>query len=189
MKDEKDFNPMYISGLYAGFADVDQKTTKQTAIHRAQEFIDKKVMNSCTDTKNNTVVTANYKNKINEQHLSLLPVWFFTAQHKGKKYSAIVNGQTGKVISAVPFFKTAFWGLTAVVAAICYWPAYFIYCFLFSMMQDEGAKAVCLLIGFVILIAGVFAKGCQKYMEYRKTMNVFYSSDMVQYVENRGRKL
>lgn len=185
MKDERNFNPMYISGLYAGVDDAEPEKAEQAAVSRAREFIDRKVMDSCNETKSNEVVECGYKQSINDRHLSLLPVWFFTANYKGKKYAAVVNGQTGKVVSAVPFFKSVFFCIAAAITAVVYFPSYYIYYFLINFINAGSSKAIYFLLMFVMMTAVVGVTGYNKYIEYKKTLKAFNSVGLINYVENR----
>ncbi len=190
MSGEKKFDPMYISGMYAGIDDIDKEDIEKSAISRAREFIDKKVMESCTDTKNNEVKECRYNQSVEEKHLVLMPVWFFTASYKKKKYAAVINGQTGKVVSAVPFFKSVFIAIMAVISAVSFLPFKTAIGFLLenSFGYNGGTESTRVLSMFVVCFAAVIgfaAEGNKKYREYKKTLEAFYSSSMLRYIEKR----
>jgi hypothetical protein len=46
----------------------------------------------------------------------MFPAWFLTFKHKGKPYTIMVNGQTGKVIAGLPFKKNIFYTTLAALA-------------------------------------------------------------------------
>lgn len=53
----------------------------------------------------------------------LLPAWFVVFHHDGESYTIMVNGQTGKVVGAVPFDKKKagiiFAGASTILSALC----------------------------------------------------------------------
>ena len=53
----------------------------------------------------------------------LLPAWFVVFHHDGESYTIMVNGQTGKVVGAVPFDKKKagiiFAGASAILSVLC----------------------------------------------------------------------
>lgn len=182
---ERPFSPMYIAGFFAGMDDFNEETVEQMATARAKEFIDKKVMDSCTETRDNKVISCNYHCKINEKHLTLLPVWFFVASHKGKKFTAVVNGQTGKVVSAVPYYQSVFWAIVVFVTAISIAPMYwFVDFFVQAAINSEG-RLFCVLIMFFGLVLTAGAKAHKRHAEYEKNLTAFQSGRMIRFVEKR----
>ena len=55
----------------------------------------------------------------NEVRYALLPLWFMNTRYKGKSYTFVINGQTGKMGGSLPVSWGKFFGfLTAITAAV-----------------------------------------------------------------------
>ena len=104
MEDLKDFDPMYLSGFYADRFDVGLEETDQIAIDRAKHLYDEAVKNSIPH-KNAQIDKSHSNYKILDRKYGLFPVWFLTFRNEGFSYTIMVNGQTGKVVGAVPYDK------------------------------------------------------------------------------------
>lgn len=188
MKREKKFHPMYIAGLFASVDDVGPEDAAVEIKERARRMVNEKVMRSCSESKNNKVVEEKHDFYLNNRHMTLMPIWFFTSSYKGKKYAAVVNGQTGKVVSAVPVFRSAFWGIVAAVTAICYMPMYWIMNFIHTLIKYKEADYafyVAALLAFGLWY--ILSKSYSQYIEYKENLLVFQSRDIIKIAE-RGKK-
>lgn len=172
------FNPMYIAGFSAGVADFEKSELEDYAKVRAEKYVDGFVMDSCSDTCENVRITSRYLTDIAVGHLVLLPIWFFTSTYKGKKYSAMVNGQTGKVISAVPHFSSAIAAFTLMVAAVCTVPVYCYMKFVEQMLEKTMFGLFFMMIG-IILFTVIYVKGAKCYSQYRNTLTELWTDSMV----------
>ena len=109
MKDSKDFNMGYLSGVLTEKYDFTDKELLQRAYNRSKDYlinylkedIKRSGLNLSIVTRDN----ARMKNK-NARYI-LLPIWMLSYNHKGKDYQFLMNGQTGKVIGKPPldYFK------------------------------------------------------------------------------------
>ena len=62
--------------------------------------------------------------RITKREYALLPAWFLTFRYEDMPYTILVNGQTGKMVGAVPFVKKKAFSLLAVLSVL--------FCFLFA---------------------------------------------------------
>ena len=53
-----------------------------------------------------TLVQSNPDYQISKTEYALLPAWFLTFRYNNKPFTILVNGQTGKMVGAVPFVKS-----------------------------------------------------------------------------------
>lgn len=188
MKDEKKFHPMYIAGLFASVNDVGEEDAAVEVRERACQMIDEKVMRSCSESRNNKAVEKKHEFSLKHRHMTLMPIWFFTSSCNGKKYAAVVNGQTGKVVSAVPVFRSAFWGIVAAVTALCYKPMYFILGGIYTLIKSGYMQMALATTGVcVILLYGVIRSAYSKYIEYKENLQAFYSRDIIKIAERSKR--
>ncbi|MBP1559787.1 MAG: hypothetical protein J6C96_00885 [Oscillospiraceae bacterium] len=96
------FSMNYFSGFYADKYDVD----KAAALPRIKARIESGAEQVLRDSiRGYTSVSTKYKNvRITKTkwHYAMLPVWFMTYIHGGKKYFFALNGQTGKIAGIPP---------------------------------------------------------------------------------------
>ncbi len=117
-KEMEEFNAAYLSGFYAERYDMSAKVLKKTMQKRCDELYDARV-NRELNVENNAYknVKVNHpKYEVQKAKYALLPAWFLTFRYKDEPYTILMNGQTGKIVGAVPF---SFWkaGLIYVVVA------------------------------------------------------------------------
>lgn len=118
---KKPFDAGYLSGFYADVYDEERSESEKTAKIRAQQMYDHEVKYS-VDAHDLTILSSAPLVTTTVSDYIMLPVWFMTFRYQDEPYTILVNGQTGKVIGAVPFFKkkviTKIIVLTAVFAPL-----------------------------------------------------------------------
>ena len=69
-----------------------------------------------------TICYTNSTHYVKRREYVLLPAWFFVFGHEGKFYNILMNGQTGKMVGALPYDKKkayfTFGVLTALFGAV-----------------------------------------------------------------------
>ena len=119
--DAVDFQTAYLSGYLADKYDVDAAAS----IGRANERIKRSTEEAFAATVNgySTVVPVSSNIKLNNSKAkyALFPVWMFNTQWNGKRFTFVINGQTGKIAGDLPMGMGAFWrwlfGVTGAVTA------------------------------------------------------------------------
>ena len=119
--DAVDFQTAYLSGYLADKYDVDAAAS----IGRANERIKRSTEEAFAATVNgySTVVPVSSNIKLNNSQAkyALFPVWMFNTQWNGKRFTFVINGQTGKIAGDLPMDMGAFWrwlfGVTGAVTA------------------------------------------------------------------------
>lgn len=96
------FNMNYFSGFYADKYDVDKETTFPRIKERMRQGAEQVLMNDINGYTSVSKQSANMAVKKAAWHYAMLPVWFMTYIHRGKKYFFALNGQTGKVAGIPP---------------------------------------------------------------------------------------
>lgn len=98
------FAPEYLSGFYADRYDVPKEDIKGLAIYRAAQLFDLEVTKSvpADDVKK---ITSDPVTHLEKLTYVLMPAWFLTFRYQDEPYTILVNGQSGKVVGAVPFNK------------------------------------------------------------------------------------
>lgn len=96
------YNNSYLSGYFIEKPAIDSKSgigsiaekIKNIAIDMIQKDVNHQ---NVAIVREGVMVSARYTNYI------LLPVWMVNVNYKGKKYTFVMNGQTGEVVGSVPF--------------------------------------------------------------------------------------
>lgn len=102
MKELTDFQEVYLSGFYADCFDVNKEQLREKVFERCKKMYDNEI--SKKNLGSNCYSTTP-KWKVLEEKYAMLPVWFLTMRYKDKPYTMLVNGQTKKVMGAVPYVK------------------------------------------------------------------------------------
>lgn len=121
------FDEDYLAGFYSNVSDVTYGDLKDAVMRRAQTYFHKEALGDVgikpmTDfgftILEGVVIEPDVKKYIQESrpHLKLdedmvyamLPVWFMTFRYKGKPYTILINGDSGKVIYSIPWLKKKF---------------------------------------------------------------------------------
>jgi DNA-directed RNA polymerase subunit RPC12/RpoP len=100
------FNPAYLTGFQAEYTDDSEDVLRKKAE-------DKAVMYTARTVKSALAAGSSFLKglrvcdlkEINKPKNILVPVWFLNCFYDGRKYSYLVNGQTGKVVGEVPIDK------------------------------------------------------------------------------------
>ena len=170
------FDEDYLAGFYSNVSDVTYKDVRKVAEEHEKEFslIFNKEVEETVNAKNKHTVN-NYPSLDVDGDLKyvMLPAWFITFNHKGKHHTILVNGDTGKVVCALPWKKTLFYSILtaiALVIAIASFP-------LFKLMLEEiyasvdndafegGVKLIFIIVGIIIAL---FSTGIHR---VRKVLN------------------
>ena len=117
LDDLQPFDPAYLSGFYSDRFDMGTDDLDGLACRRAEELF-------------NTEMKANLQHKaarlessvtvkhIMKREYALLPVWFLTFRYENRPYTILLNGQTGKMVGALPVVKKKVYWEFAVMAVI-----------------------------------------------------------------------
>ena len=156
-----DFNPAYLSGFYADLQDVSYHTYEAEAIRFGQKQIlnsfRKKDFFSGLNFADNQIELI--RPTIDALHdgvyTAFFPVWFLSYRNNDRVAYAVVNGQTGKLISDLPVDKKKFM-ISAVLMSI---PLFFLLLGLPVLMPATMVILAELLSVFaVVLLTGTVSK-------------------------------
>ena len=119
-----DFNANYMAGYYADMQDV----ANQVYVSDASGFIQSQIFNNIKNGRcfPGVSVDSNQQSGISPRldpgapYLAFLPVWFLSYRKKDRVAYAVVNGQTGKIVSDLPIDNKKFLLSAAILSAIIY---------------------------------------------------------------------
>lgn len=144
-RDLVDFDPGYLSGFYADLRDEDFTLLKTKADRRALEMFRDK-MKCLPYLMNSKTVKSDPQISCIKEAYALLPVWFLVFEDDGEKYTIMVNGQTGKVVGAVPTSLKTFL-------------KWFLVTFFFIALFSIPAGVFMMYSGYVPYLLGIIAIG------------------------------
>lgn len=177
----KPFDMGYLSGFYADCYDMDTAAIKLLALKRTKQLFDKQVQNT-VHASSVEIIAYKPTYQIQKIDYAMFPVWFMTFRYQNEPYTILVNGQTRKVIGAVPFHKgkvaACFW-LTGIIASLL--STFVVWGMLMSGDEDIGEMIVTLLIiaGFMIATANA------TFSKVKKSIALSKSSATNRFVKNR----
>ena len=193
MEELEDFQPMYLSGFYADRFDMGQEETRDAAVDRAKEMFNEHMERTVRRRAIRIYTSAVYE--VTGAEYGLLPAWFLTFRQNDIPYTVLVNGQTKKVVGAVPCVK---WkaGLTFVVLVLALCGLLVPLCgFLASLLMvtiwnipELWQAAPFVLIGGGVLIVWTWRSVISKVKGYLESMRLTRSGVTNRFVGERQNK-
>lgn len=177
----EEFNTGYMSGYYADRYDVNQEDIKKIALIRGKQLFDMEVKRT-VKASSVQIIDNRPEIQIKELKYVLLPAWFLTFRYENEAYTFLVNGQTGKVVGGVPFYKGNVILLVSLISCI-----FTLICtpviksFLEMNMDDIGDFLV--IIVTLALFALVAALG--NFSKIKKSIDLSKSKVMMNFVKER----
>ncbi len=98
------FHPAYLSGFYADCFDYQAEEMESYLIYRCKNLFDEEIKTTIEASDIRLINCFPYCNVMNKRY-AMLPAWFITFRYDNVPYTILVNGQTQKVVGAVPYNK------------------------------------------------------------------------------------
>ncbi len=119
-----DFNENYMAGYYADMQDV----SNQVYVTDASGFVQQQIFNNIKSGRcfPGVTVDSSQQSGISPRldpgapYLAFLPVWFLSYRKNDRVAYAVVNGQTGKIVSDLPVDNKKFLLVAAILSVIIY---------------------------------------------------------------------
>ena len=112
----KKFEPMYLSGFYADRFDMGLEETRDVAVSRAKAMLNESIKGTIRRSARNVYSSPVYE--VMGAEYALLPAWFLTFRQGDQPYTILMNGQTKKIVGAVPCVKWKVWLTFAILAIV-----------------------------------------------------------------------
>ena len=179
------FNAAYMSGFYSDRFDMSADQMMATSMYRAQMKMYDYVKTTVPGSPQG--LTDSYPQfHVSKKYYTMLPAWFMTFRHNNQPYTIMVNGQTGKVVGAVPYSKKKFFGLFgAIFTGMCVLNIpigiFFSRMAFYSSGKDSSKPLFYALIGCVVLF--IFAS--RNFNKYKKSMDLTTEEKMTKFVKGR----
>ena len=109
-KEERDYHPAYLAGFYADAATVEGELYWDDARDQAVQDVVEEVTAQLREESGIAVEksSAHVEAETKGRHRVLYPMWFLTWRRGERVAYAVVNGQSGKVVSDLPLDMRAF---------------------------------------------------------------------------------
>ena len=193
MEELEYFQPMYLSGFYADRYDMKKEETEGVAVARAKEMFNESMKE--TVRRSATMVSSSPVYEVTGAEYGLLPAWFLTFRQGDVPYTILVNGQTKKMVGAVPCVK---WkaALTFIILALISCTLLVPLCgFLLCFAMDfcRGAEnlwqiVLGIVLGGFALFTFVWGSAIKKVIGYMESMKLTRSGVTSQFVGERQEK-
>ena len=116
----------------------------------------------------------------------MMPVWFFTFMYKGKPYTILVNGQTGKVVGTMPWNNSRVWAIAiAIFVLITAFISYFFIAAPNGWIDDVGQVYIYAMATLIAFTMVVFTKGLTGLRRIFKNLRLTQSEGIFNYVKKR----
>lgn len=148
------FKAEYLSGFYADLKDDDFSTLKTFALRRAKDMYNDLVKNTVPG-KEQSIMGSRPQHEFEKEAYALFPVWFMVFHRNEQTYTIMVNGQTGKVVGALPVDRQRIAIRYSLLAFLFGILGFFLLPTLYSLGEDPSFWAFGLVFGGIpALIAG-----------------------------------
>ncbi len=175
------FHSAYLSGFYADCFDYESEQMEGYAIYRCRQLFDQEILKTINAV--GIEVDANDpRPRILKSEYAMLPAWFLTFRYENVPYTILVNGQTQKVVGAVPYDKRAvrmrMWIIAILITLVCV-PIMRV---LLAIDDGEGAEIIFAILGGVVVL---WQQGIRIMRKVRDNINRTRESAMNRFVRDR----
>lgn len=185
------FHSAYLSGFYADCFDYTTEELEREVKYRCRNLVNNKILKTLPNPEEQHLRETYPRHTILSSKYAMLPAWFMTFRHKDVPYTFVVNGQTKKVVGAVPYSKKKAYSYLGVLTAILSSLAFLLLHILFSILHIESVMDIIIrewVSWFVILVAcfiGVWKAGNIKIKKINKHIKRTKEATLQHFAKNR----
>ena len=178
--DSKAFDIGYLSGFYADCYDVRSDEARRDAISKAKHLYDSEVIKT-VPARNVSIMFDQPDYQINSSTYAMLPAWFLSFIDKDNKcYTILVNGQTGKVVGALPYIKAKVTATILTLGTLFSIPCI---CFMNNITYEISSIVL-----FVVMIRMLFVYGLDKFDKLKTSIGLTTAKTINKFAEERQDK-
>ena len=185
----KAFDEDYLAGFYSNISDVTYSDVRKAALERGKEFFieaserdidafDIKPVESYPSVKVDT-----------DMKYAMLPAWFSTFRYKDKPHTILVNGDTGKVVCALPWKKALFDIMLLAIAITASVLSFFVFKEMFTSMFASGRDLdkgdIRILLFIIVGISTLISTGIAKVKRVMKNIRLTQDKAMFNFTKKR----
>jgi len=192
----KKFDAAYLSGFYSDRFDVGLKRAKTMAQARVRNMYNKEIKEKIPG-KRKAKINSNPKTDVVGSEYALLPVWFLTFRYEDRPYTILVNGQTGKMVGAVPFVKTKAIALFTVLSAVfctllsvLFYYVHYIFAYTLTHSKGSGGNSLGRVVGYyfvgiIALFGWTWVTSIKRYRHMKKSIGLTCANSTNRFVKER----
>ena len=182
----KHFEVAYMSGYYADRFDQNSRDLQGNAYQRTKELFNEQMLAS-VKASNCTIESNNPSFTVRGAEYALFPAWFMTFRYQDKPYTMLVNGQTGKLVGAVPFVK---WKVVATLISIfaiaaCVFIPICVALVTESSLDEDAVKLIFALCAVAVLMGRT---GLKKLRQIKENESLTTAAQINQFAHDRQKQ-
>lgn len=191
LRDLKPFDEDYLAGFYSNVSDVTYSDIRKAALSRAEEYFNNDAINDVSASGKKVISSLPSIKIDNDMVYAMLPAWFITFRYKGKHNTLLVNGETGKVVGALPWKKPLFYGLLIGLGILVTVACFFVFRetipVFFSGRRSSGSRdGRGKIIGMLVAgIIALFSTGIRKVVKVVKNIKLTQDKAMFNFMKKR----
>ena len=186
VSEAKPFNPQYLSNFYADCSDEDAASIAYKASMRAKLLFDQEMLKT-VKASDKRILEQKPVHTVTRKDYAMFPAWFMVFKHKEKDYTMMVNGQTGKVVGAVPFEKkeaAIFFVVVSVALTILLNPM------LYAVLGSDAIDDVFSFLGVCLFgISCLLGCAVAKLKSFKKSQELTTENRMKDFVKDRQEEI
>lgn len=187
MRQLKEFNPSYLAGFYSDRFDDKASNLEALAVARMKILFDEQ-MKIDSGHSSGKLVYSCPTHAMRGTKYALLPAWFLSFKYDGKPFTIMVNGQTGKMVGAVPYVKakmySLFAGLSVLFTAVCI-PVLALGFYLLYDPDDINKLFITYVIGMPVLAFATWTVAKKKLDSIKNSISLTKSKRNNRYMKER----
>ena len=186
----KPFDEDYLAGFYSNVSDVTYSDVRLVAMERGKEFFAEAAVKD-VEAYNKTVVDSLPSIDVDpDMKYAMLPAWFISFDYEGKHHTILVNGDTGKVVCALPWKKVLFNILLFTIAIIATVLSFFVFKgFLMAMFSGPEVKItkgeIWFWVFIITTIVTLFSTGINKVRRVMENIRLTQDKAMFNFMKKR----
>ena len=189
LKHLKAFDEDYLAGFYSNVSDVTYSDVRKAASERGKEFFAEEAKKDIDAHYCEVVESHPSVNVDTDVKYAMLPAWFITFRYKDQPHTILVNGDTGKVVCALPWRKWLFFLMFFSIAAVATVLSSFVFKFLllgFFAGDGDASKGGFMFLFFAVgSIIGLFSTGIRKIIRVIQNVNLTQDKAMFNFMKKR----
>lgn len=185
------FDEDYLAGFYSNVTDVTYSDIRKAVCSRADEFYRDEALRT-VKASGKTVVSSHPSVALdNDLVYVMLPAWFISFDYKGKHNTILVNGDSGKLVCALPWKKSLFYAMLITIGVVLTVLAFFTFrytipFFLFSGSKSRSSNGTGRLLAFLLTgVIALFSTGIRKVVKVVRNIKLTQDKAIFNFMKKR----
>lgn len=187
MRQLKEFNPSYLAGFYSDRFDDKAENLEYLAVKRMKALFDEQIKLD-SGHPSATLVSSTATHTMRGTKYALLPAWFLSFKYDGKPFTIMVNGQTGKMVGAVPYVKSKAYALFAALSVLLTTVLIPVLAIIFAILfdpDDISKLFICYVVGIPIIAGVIWVAAKKKLDSIKASIKLTNSKNNNRYMKER----